>query len=146
MPIEVENKVKTSERCVRRKTQPDKAPPLANIQTTIPMELICMDFLSIESDRYKTRDIFFIIDHFTKYAVAIPTKDQKASTVAKTLWEHLLVHYWFPERLYSDQSRDFESHTIKELCAIAGIHKVRTSPYHPRGNPVERYTEHFSAC
>lgn len=58
-----------------------------------------MDFLSLESDRHKTRDILFIIDHFTKYAVAIPTKDQKASTVAKTLWEHFLVHYRFPERL-----------------------------------------------
>lgn len=77
--------------------------------------------------------------HFTKYAVAIPTKDQKASTVAKTLWEHFLVYYGFPERLHSDQGRDFESHTIKELCALAVIRKVRTSPYYPRGNPVERY-------
>ncbi|KAI3371497.1 hypothetical protein L3Q82_024075 [Scortum barcoo] len=77
--------------------------------------------------------------HFTKYAVAIPTRNQKAQTVAKCLWENFLVHYGFPEKLLSDQGPDFESRTIKELCSIAGIQKVRTTPYHPRGNPVERF-------
>lgn len=92
------------------------------------MELVCMDFLSLEPDSHNTKDILVIMDHFTKYAVAIPTKDQKASTIAKTLWEHILLHNGFPERLHSDQGKDFKSHTIKELCALAGICKVRTSP------------------
>lgn len=139
MSAEVEHKVKTCGRCVRRKTLPEKAAPLVSIQTSRPMQLVCMDFLSLEPDSRNTKDILVITDHFTKYAVAIPTKDQKATTVAKCLWEQFLVHYGFPERLHSDQGRDFESHTIKELCAIAGIKKVRTSPYHPRGNPVERF-------
>lgn len=103
------------------------------------MELVCRDFLSIEPDSKTTKDVLVITDHFTKYAVSIPTKDQKATTVAKNLWENFLVHYDLPERLHSDQGRDFESRTIKELYSLLGIHKVRTSPYHPRGNPVERY-------
>ncbi|XP_055362214.1 retrovirus-related Pol polyprotein from transposon 412 [Betta splendens] len=139
MAADIERKVKTCERCVRRKVYPDNAAPLVNIQTSRPMELVCMDFLSLEPDNRNTRDILVVTDHFTKYAIAIPTRDQKATTVAKALWENVLVHYGFPERLHSDQGRDFESHTIKELCALTGTHKVRTSPYHPRGNPVERY-------
>lgn len=139
MASDVERKVKMCERCVRRKAPPDKAAPLVNIQTSRPLELVCMDFLSLEPDSKNTKDILVITDHFTKYAVAIPTRDQKASTVARCLWEHFLVHYGFPERLHSDQGRDFESHTIRELCSLLGIRKVRTSPYHPRGNPVERY-------
>lgn len=33
---------------------------------------------------------------------------------------------------YSDQGPEFESKIIRELCELAGIHKVRTTPYHPR--------------
>ena len=135
----VEQKIKRCERCVRRKTPNERAAPLCNIKATRPLELVCMDFLSVEPDRSNTKDILVLTDHFTKYAVAIPTRNQKAQTVAKCLWENFLVHYGFPEKLLSDQGPDFESRTIKELCSIAGIKKVRTTPYHPRGNPVERF-------
>lgn len=132
-------KIKTCERCIRRKSPPQRAAPLVNIQTSRPLELVCMDFLSVEPDSSNAKDILVITDHFTKYAIAIPTKDQKARTVARCLWDHFLLHYGFPEKLHSDQGPDFESRTIQELCKVAGIRKVRTTPYHPRGNPVERF-------
>ncbi|RXN02811.1 Retrovirus-related Pol polyprotein from transposon 412 [Labeo rohita] len=139
MVKDVERKVRTCGRCVRRKARPEKAAPLVNIRTTRPLELLCMDYLSLEADKSGTKDILVITDHFTKFAVAIPTPNQKARTVAKCLWENFMVHYGIPEKLHSDQGPVFESRTIKELCQVAGIHKVRTTPYHPRGNPVERF-------
>lgn len=139
MAADIERKVKTCGRCVRRKALPEKAAPLVNIATSRPLQLVCMDFLSVEPDQSNTKDILVITDHFTKYALAIPTPNQKARTVAKSLWEHFISHYGYPERLHSDQGPDFESRLIKELCEIAGIRKIRTTPYHPRGNPVERF-------
>lgn len=139
MATDIELKVKTCERCTRRKARPEKAAPLVNIVVTRPLELVCIDFLSLEPDSSNTKDVLVITDHFTKYALALPTPNQKARTVARFLWENFISHYGFPERLHSDQGPDFESRTIKELCQLAGIRKVRTTPYHPRGNPVERF-------
>ncbi|XP_027895131.1 uncharacterized protein LOC114158020 isoform X1 [Xiphophorus couchianus] len=139
MYMTIDKMVKACERCVRRKTHPEKAAPLMNIKTYRPLELVCIDFSSIEPDRANTKDILVITDHFTKYAVAIPTQNQRAQTIAKCLWENFIVHYGFPEKLLSDQGADFESKTIKELCELIGMRKVRTTPYHPRGNPVERF-------
>ncbi|CAJ1057667.1 unnamed protein product [Xyrichtys novacula] len=139
MVADVERKIKTCERCIRRKAQPEKAAPLVNIESTRPLELVCMDFLTVEPDRSNAKDILVITDHFTKYSVDIPTPNQKAQTVARCLWDNFMVHYGIPERLHSDQGPDFESRTIKELCKITGIRKIRTTPYHPRGNAVERF-------
>lgn len=139
MATDVEHKIKTCGRCVRRKALPEKAAPLVNIQTSRPLELLCMDFLSLEPDTSNTKDILVLTDHFTKFAMAIPTPNQKARTVAKSLWDNFIVYYGIPERLHTDQGPDFESKLIRELCSVAGIQKCRTTPYHPRGNPVERF-------
>ncbi|RXN17163.1 Retrovirus-related Pol polyprotein from transposon 412 [Labeo rohita] len=139
MSANVESRIKTCHRCVRRKSLPEKAAPLVNITATRPLELVCMDFLSVEPGSNNIKDILVITDHFTKYAVAVPTPNQKARTVAKCLWDHFFVHYGIPEKLLSDQGPDFESRIIKELCELIGTQKVRTTPYHPRGNPVERF-------
>lgn len=80
-----------------------------------------------------------LTDHFTKYAVTIPTPNQKAKTVARCLWNDFIVNFGIPERLHTDQGPDFESKLIQEFCVVTGMKKTHTTPYHPRGNPVERF-------
>lgn len=134
----IEERCKTCERCVRRKSRAQRAAKLVNIKVSGPLELICIDFLSLEPDSRDTRNILVITDHFTKYAQAYPTRDQTAKTVAMVLWENFISHYGFPRRIHSDQGACFESELVTELCKLSGI-KSRTTPYHPRGNPVERF-------
>ena len=97
-----------------------------------------IDYLTIEapenSRSSKDINILVITDHFTRYAQAHITSSQKAHVVAKTLWEHFFVHYGFPEKILSDQGRNFESVLISELCELAQIKKLRTTPYRPEGN------------
>ncbi len=78
--------------------------------------------------------------HFTKYALAIPTRNQTAKTTAEAIYNNFIIHYGIPTKLHSDQGANFESEIIKELCQITGITKTRTTAYHPMGNgQTERY-------
>lgn len=137
MVADVDRTIKTCGWCVRWKALTAKVAPLVNIKTCRPLELVYMDFLSLEPDNSNTKDILVLTDHFTKFAVAIPTPNQKARTVAKCLWNDFLVYCGIPERLHSDQGPDLETKLIKELWEITRITKTRTTPYHPWGNPVE---------
>ena len=76
------------------------------------------------------------------HAQAFVTTSQTAHTVAVTLYEKFLVHYGWPEKLHSDQAGNFESNLIAELCKIAQVQKIRTTPYHPEGNAqCERFNQ-----
>ena len=120
-------------RCLRRKTPPHVA-PLQPIHVTQPLELVHMDYLSLEPSKGNIENVLVITDHFTRYALAYPSKTQTAQARARILWDNFICHYGFPEKFISDQGRNFESDLIKELCKIAGVKKLHTTPYHPQGN------------
>lgn len=115
--------MKNCGRCIVRKTLPQKSAYLNHITSSGPMDLVCIDFLSVEPDSKGVSNVLVVTNHFTRYAQAYPASDQKALTVAKILVEKFFVHYGLPSRIHSDQGCDFESRLIKELLGILGIRK-----------------------
>ena len=120
---DIEHHIRTCPRCLRFKSQPGKA-ELNPIIATRPLELVHIDYLTVEppansnSKSDKDINVLIITDHFTHYAQAHITSSQKALVVAKMLWDHFFVHYEFPEKILSDQGRNFESLLISELCEL----------------------------
>ena len=140
MTKDVLKMTQTCRRCVCRKARSAPA-PLVPIVTSQPLELVCMDFLLVEpSEGYE--HILVITDHFTKFARAIPTKNETALTTARALYHHFITVYGVPARILSDQGRNFESKLIRELCSLTGMSKSRTTPYHAMGNGAcERFNQ-----
>ena len=139
MTADIDKWTSQCHRCLRRKSPTNNRTPLVNIVTTYPLELVCMDYLTLEPAK-GVGNVLVITDHFTKYALAIATKNQTAKATAEVFHDEFISHFGIPTRIHSDQGACFESDIIKELCKITGMTKSRTTPYHPMGNPIpERF-------
>ena len=88
---------------------------METIETSYPLELIHMDFLTIGSKKGPSKDINILVvtDRFTRYAQGFITSNQTARAVAETFYHGFLVHYGWPKQIHSDKGGCFESDLIK---------------------------------
>ena len=118
--------------------------PLCPIVATAPLDLLHVDFTSIETmlelnQSPRVANVLVFQDHFTKHVLAYVTPDQTAKAVTKFLYGGYISIFGAPARLLSDRCTSFTSSIIEELCKILGIKQLQTMPYQPQMNGlVER--------
>ena len=78
---DVNSRTEQCGRCIRRKA-PQQFSGIIPIKTYRPMELVCTDFLSLEMSKGGYEHILVVTDHFTRFAQAIPCRNQTAQTTA----------------------------------------------------------------
>lgn len=129
-------------RCLLFKTRKEVRAPLVPMRPRAPLHIVGVDFLTLGRPADRFQNILVATDLFTKYAWAIPTLDQTATTTATALWKTVFQPFGCPEILHSDQGPNFESRVIRELCLLYGCRKTHTTPYHPQGNGgCERFNQ-----
>ena len=105
-----------------------------------PFERIALDIMgtppTTESDQ---KYILVVGDYFMKWAEAFPLPNQEAKTVEEKLVNGVISSFGAPERIHTEQGRNFEAQLFKEMCNLFSIEKMRTTPYHPQSDGmVER--------
>ena len=87
----------------------------------------------------RVANILVFQDHFTKHVMVYMTPNQTAKTVTKFLYQGCISIFGAPARILSDWGANFMSSIIDKLCALFGMKKLWTMPYHPQMNGlVER--------
>ena len=135
--------IKACRHCLQYEGGSPKA-PLCPIVATTPLDLLHVDFTSIETTMElnqspRVANILVFQDHFTKHVLAYVTPNQTAKTITKFLYGGYISIFGALARLLSDRGTSFTSSIIEELCKILGIQWQWTMPYHPQTNGlVER--------
>lgn len=128
--------------CQRAKIQRHTTSPVAPFPPTterfahIHIDLVGPLATSPQGHRY----LITMVDRITRWPEAVPLQDMTAETVAQAVYETWIARYGCPQKITTDQGRQFESRLFAALTRLAGIEKIRTTPYHPQSNGlVERW-------
>jgi transposase InsO family protein len=114
-----------------------KAMPLNPILAQIPFEKWGIDFvgpIKPLSRHGQKRYILVATEYVTKWAEALPTKNDDAKTVAKFIYENIITRFGCPKELVSDRGTHFLNDIISTLTTTYLIKHRKSSPYHPRAN------------
>ena len=100
--------------------------PLCPIVATAPLDLLHVDFTSIETTMElkqspRVANVLVFQDHFTKHVLAYVTPNQTVKTIAKFLYGGYISIFGAPARLLSDRGASFTGSITEELCKILGI-------------------------
>ena len=78
--------------------------------------------------------LFFEVDG------GLPLPNKTALAVADAFFQLIVCRFGMPAVIHSNQGREFENNLMQELCLLCGVHKTRTTPYHPISDGlVERF-------
>ena len=129
--------------CLQHEGSLSKA-PLHPMVTTAPLDLLHVDFTSIETtlelnQSPRVANILVFQEHFMKHVLAYVTPDQTTKTITKYLYQSYILISGTQARLLNDRGANFRSRVIDKMCKILSVKKLWTPPYHPQTNGlVER--------
>lgn len=122
--------------CAQSKGPPTKHKGrLQKVFTGAPLDIVAVDILSgvpVTPEGHKY--ILVLTDYFTKWVCAFALPDAEASTCMRAMYDGFFAQFGLPRQIHSDLGKNFESKLFHELCALTGVRKSHTTPFHPQSD------------
>ena len=80
------------------------------------------------------RYVLTCVDRATKWLEAMPIEDITAATVATAFVTTWVSHFGVLLHVITDRGTQFESELFKEIAALVGFHRLRTTSFHAQAN------------
>ncbi|XP_023243879.1 uncharacterized protein LOC111641862 [Centruroides sculpturatus] len=143
MNRDIKNYCQNCQRCAlhKRKDKRTEAelqlfPPLTHLFERTAMDIVGPLPITNNGNKY----ILVFVDHFSRYAEAIPLPNTLSKTIAKAFVVNIILRHSTPVQLLTDRAPNLISKMFKEVCELLQIKRLLTTAYHPACNGiVERF-------
>ena len=97
-----------------------------------PMRELVIDYVDMIRPVGGKRYLLVVVDRFSRWVEACPTKRKDAQSVAKFLCREVLPRWGVPDRISSDNGKEFVDRTVKLVLQKLGIKQRLGAVYHPQ--------------
>ena len=77
-------------------------------------------------------------DFFTRWIEVLPLRNANGATITRAFKDLVITLWGTPKFLFTDNGTEFCNKIVDLICQEDAIKRVKTPPYHPQVNPVER--------
>ena len=135
----VQSTVSRCQACAKVNAQNRKLPQFIRYRGKFPGELWEIDFTEMSRGKSGYKYLLVLVDTYSGWAEAFPTRGETASTVCKILLREIIPRYGIPLALGSDNGPAFVSKISQELASRLGINWKLHCIYRPQSSgQVER--------
>ena len=108
-------------------------------------QAISIDLVEASESSKGYRYVLTVIDLFSRYVTAVALKSKRAKEVSEALFDHVFMRHGRPERIHSDEGKEFVNKALARMYKHWDIVAITTGGYRPWSNPVERYHRFMNA-
>lgn len=148
----VKQTVGSCQKCAEKKEKRIRKIPYQSYEDIIPdpnsppFTHAAIDILHLPTAQHRFKYILGVICIHTRFALAIPLTNDRATTIVEALESHLIAPFGSPQQIVSDNGTNFRSSLYRDFCELLEIEPRFILAYRSNANgQIERFFGTFKS-